>query len=103
MPLVTGPVTINGLSEISAFGNTTWITIEDVTNPANPQVIGGFNPANPVPAPNSSNSTNAMGDFSIPFDPASFYTTNGQKTIEIFATDNAGSVGNVVTLHLHPQ
>ena len=38
-----------------------------------------------------------MGNFAIPFDPASYYMSNGLKTIEIFATDNAGSVGNVVT------
>ena len=41
-PVVTGPVTISGSSEISGFGNATWITIEDVTNPADPTVIGGL-------------------------------------------------------------
>jgi len=97
LPVVTGPITISGSSEISAFGNATWITVEDVTNPADPVVIAGFNPANPVPTPSSSNSTNALGNFSIPFNPASYYMTNGMKTIEIFATDNAGSVGNKVT------
>ena len=96
-PVVTGPITISGSSEISGFGNATWITVEDVTNPANPVVIAGFNPADPVPTPSSSNSTNALGNFSIPFNPASYYMTNGPKTIEIFATDNAGSVGNKVT------
>ena len=96
-PVVTGPVTIGGSSEISAFGNATWITVEDVTNPTDPIVIAGFNPADAVPTPSSSNSTNALGNFSIPFDPASFYTTNGAKTIEVFATDAAGSVGNMVT------
>ena len=43
--VVTGPITISGSSEISGFGNATWITIEDVTNPADPFVIAGFNPA----------------------------------------------------------
>ena len=33
-PVVTGPITISGSSEISGFGNATWITVEDVTNPA---------------------------------------------------------------------
>ena len=97
LPSRDGPVTIGGLSEISAFGNATWITVEDVTNPADPVVIAGFNPADAVPTPSASNSTNAVGNFTIPFDPASYYMTNGQKTIEIFATDNAGSVGNKVT------
>ena len=96
-PVVTGPVTISGSSEISGFGNATWITIEDVTNPADPTVIGGFNPADAVPTPSSSNSTNSLGNFSIAFNPASYYTSNGAKTIEVFATDAAGSVGNVVT------
>ncbi len=96
-PVVTGPITIGGSSEISAFGNTTWITVEDVTNPADPQVIAGFNPADGVAVPGASNSTNALGNFSIPFDPASYFTSNGTKTIEVFATDNAGSVGNIVT------
>jgi len=96
-PVVTSPITISGSSEISGFGNATWITVEDVTNPASLVVIAGFNPADPVPTPNSSNSTNALGNFSIPFNPASYYMTNGPKTIEIFATNNAGSVGNKVT------
>jgi subtilisin-like proprotein convertase family protein len=100
-PIVTGPITISGTSEISSFGNTTWITVEDVTDPADPKVIAGFNPANGVTMPLSSgagaNSTNTLGNFTIPFDPASYYMTNGAKTIEVFATDAAGSVGNVLT------
>ena len=96
-PIVTGPITFSGSSEISSFGNTTWITVEDVTDPANPRVIAGFNPATGVPLPSASNSTNAQGNFSINFDPASVYTSNGVRTIEVFATDAAGSVGNKVT------
>ena len=34
LPTVTGPVTISGSSEITGFGDTTWITVEDITNPA---------------------------------------------------------------------
>ena len=97
LPVADGPITISGSSEITSFGNATWITIEDVTNPADPFVVAGFNPADPVPTPGSSNSTDALGNFSIMFNPETAYTTNGMKTIEIFATDNAGSVGNVVT------
>ena len=51
LPIVTGPITIGGSSEISAFGNATWITVEDVTDPADPVVIAGFNPANSVADP----------------------------------------------------
>ena len=103
LPVVAGAVTISGLSEITGFGNATWITVEDVTNPADPVVIAGFNPAQPVPTPSSSNSTNGLGNFNIAFDPASFYMSNGTKTIEVFATDNAGSVGNVVTYTFNLQ
>ena len=46
-PIVTTitPV-IQGLNatEISGFGNATWITVEDITNPSDPTIIGGFNP-----------------------------------------------------------
>ncbi len=105
LPVVDGPITISGMSEITGFGNATWITVEDVTNPADPVVVAGFNPADPVPTPSASNSTNALGDFSIPVQPGHATTddANGSKTIEIFATDNAGSVGNVVTYTLQPQ
>ncbi len=104
LPAVAGPITIGGTSEITGFGNATWITVEDITNPANPTWVAGFNPANPIPTPGLSNSTNALGVFAIPFNPETFYATNGIKTIEIFATDNAGSVGNVVkfTFDLNP-
>ena len=97
-----GPITISGTSEISAFGNTTWITVEDVTNPADPIVIAGFNPADRVPVPSASNSTNALGSFNI-VQPGQLYMTDGTKTIEIFATDNAGAVGNVVTYTFNLQ
>src|SRR5262249_14022819 len=92
-----GPITINGISEITGFGNATWITVEDVTDPAHPVVVAGFDPNNPVLTPNATNSTNGVGAFSIPFNPETHYTSNGPKTLKIFATDNARSVGNVVT------
>ena len=96
-PIVDGPITFTGTSEITGFGNVTWITIEDVTDPAAPVIVAGFNPANGVPTANSSNSTNGQGVFDISFDPDDLYTSDGVKTFEIFATDNAGSVGNIVT------
>ena len=96
MPIVDGPFTINGTSEITGFGDATWITVEDVTNPADPVIIAGFNPNNPVPTANSSNSTTGQGKFAVPIDPDNLYTTDGVHTYEVFATDNAGSVGNIV-------
>ncbi len=95
-PVVGGPFTVKGSSEITGFGNTTWITIEDVTNPAAPTIIAGFNPANGIPVPSSSNSTDALGNFSFKLDPSTIYSTLGVKSIEVFATDDAGSVGNKV-------
>jgi len=100
LPVVTGPFTLSGSSEISGFGNATWISVVDETlgDPDYGQVIAGFNPANGVPAPSSSNSTDALGNFSININPeTAFATSHGVKTIEIFATDNAGSMGNKVT------
>jgi len=99
-PLVTTSQPLfDGLSEISAFGNTTWISIVDETvgDPTYGEVIGGFNPANGVPAPSASNSTNFLGNFSIPVNAGAF-TSNGLKTVELYATDDAGSVGNKITL-----
>ncbi len=104
LPIVTDPITISGSSEISGFGNTTWISIVDETlgDPTYGQVIGGFDPANAPQVPSSSNSTDSVGNFAITIDPNTVFgtsslLTHGVKTIEIFATDNAGSVGNKVT------
>ena len=96
-PEIGTPVTITGTSEITGFGNTTWITIEDVTNPADPILVAGYNPNAALPVPSSSNSTSADGTFSFNFNPASLYTSDGLKTIEVFATDGAGAVGNLLT------
>ena len=92
-----GPITISGTSEITGFGNATWITVDDVTDPVTPVFVTGFNPANPIPTPSASNSTDSFGNFKFTWDPSTLYGTNyGVKTIEVFATDNAGSVGNKV-------
>ena len=96
-PFVGTPITISGTSEITDFGNTTWITVEDVTNPANPIVIAGYNPADPVPVPSFEQlDRTPRRSFSFNWDPGKLYTTDGLKTIEVFATDDAGAVGNKV-------
>ncbi len=51
LPVVTGAINITGQSEITGFGNATWITIEDVTDPGHPIFVAGFNPAAPIPIP----------------------------------------------------
>lgn len=100
-PVVTisQPV-IDGLSEQSAFGNTVKITILDVTDPTNPHVIGGYDPAqgttnNPTDVP--ANYTDSAGKFQVQVSPTGF-TTNGVKTIGIQATDASGTKGNIATL-----
>ena len=102
LPLVkvAQPV-IDGLSELSGFGNTVYVTIYDLTNPNNPIVIGGFNPADgPIssnPTAKPANETNATGNFQVQVSPTGF-TSNGVKTIGIQATDAAGTTGNIATL-----
>jgi subtilisin-like proprotein convertase family protein len=98
LPLVqvAQPV-FDGLSEQSAFGNTVYITILDLTNPASPRIIGGFDPANP-PAPGTTPpyETKPDGTFQVQVNPNGF-TSNGVKTIGIRATDGSGTQGNTVT------
>jgi subtilisin-like proprotein convertase family protein len=99
-PLVqTAQPLFNGLSEITAFGNATRITIVDETpgDATFGKVIGGFDPSNVSGTNIAANWTNAFGDFSIPVN-AKEFTTNGLKTVELYATDNAGSVSNTITL-----
>ena len=79
------------MSEITAFGNATRITIVDETptDPTFGQVIGGFDPSNVAGTNIAANWTNALGNFSIPVN-AGVFTTNGLKTVEVYATDDAG-------------
>src|SRR5205823_10862426 len=46
----------------------------------------------------ANDATDALGNFAVTLDPAAAFTSNGLKTVEIFATDDAGSVSNKVTL-----
>jgi large repetitive protein len=99
-PIVqTATPLIDGLSEITGFGNATRITIVDETpgDSTFGQIIGGFNPANLAGTNNSTNWTSSVGKFSIPIN-SGVFTANGLKTVEIYATDDAASVGNKVTL-----
>jgi subtilisin-like proprotein convertase family protein len=99
-PLVTiAQPLFDGLSEITGFGNATRITIVDET-PSDAtfgQVIGGFDPSNVAGTNNAANWTDALGNFSIPVNTGVF-TANGLKTVTLYATDDAGSVGNKITL-----
>ncbi len=95
-PLVTvaQPV-LDGMSEQTAFGNTVFISLYDLTNPASPRLIGGFDPSNSATAI-AANETNASGKFQIQVNSGAF-TFNGKKTIGIQATDASGTKGNMAT------
>ena len=90
---------LDGLSQITAFGNATRITIVDETpgDPTFGQIIGGFDPSNVAGTNVAANWTDALGNFAVQVNAGEF-TSNGLKTLKIYATDNAGSAGNPVTL-----
>ena len=69
-------------------------------------ILAGFDPSKVARTNNASSWTDAVGNFAISPNAAAGQTgfpTNGVKTVEIYATDDAGSVGNVVTLTLTVQ
>ena len=106
----TGVLTFKGLSEQSAFGTAVAVTVEDITDPANPIFLGGYNPAEGLPSGSLSfntaaNQTDVNGKFSVsgsyPAPPAGnpfFY--DGARKVAIFATDASGTKGNVVTFQI---
>jgi len=96
-PLVTvaQPV-IDGISEQTAFGNVVRVSILDLTDPARPRVIGGYDPSDPS-TDLAANQTDSFGRFQVQVNPEGF-TTNGVKTIGIQATDASGTQGNIATL-----
>jgi subtilisin-like proprotein convertase family protein len=86
--------TIDGFSEQTAFGSTVFITLFDVTNPANPIYIGGYNPANPATAV-PANETDANGFFAVT---VTVPLADGPHRIGVQATDQAGTKGNIALL-----
>ncbi len=93
-PIVTtGRFRLNGLSSFTGFGNSTRITIFDVTDN---KLIGGYDPSDPA-TDNAANWTDSFGNFNITMNNRAL-ATNGLKVLQIYATDDAGAVGNVVTL-----
>ena len=97
---MTPPPTIDGLSEITGFGNATWVTSSTRRGrpdlrPDHRRVRPGQVAGQAIPL-NAGNSTDGFGNFAIPIDRRS--SSNGLKTIEIYTTDNAGSESNKVTL-----
>jgi subtilisin-like proprotein convertase family protein len=86
--------TIDGFSEQSAFGSTVFITLFDVTNPANPIYIGGFNPLIPGTAV-LANETDPNGKFAVT---VTVPLADGPHRIGVQATDQSGTRGNIALL-----
>jgi subtilisin-like proprotein convertase family protein len=89
-----------GLSEQTAFGNIVYVTLYDLTDPAHPRFIGGFDPAsNPGSAANRANlaiQTDERGRFKVRVNPNAL-TSDGVKTIGVQATSLSGTRGNMAT------
>ena len=106
----TGVLTFKGLSEQSAFGTSVAVTVEDITDPATPIFLGGYNPAEGLPSGSPSfntaaNQTDVNGKFSVsgsyPAPPANNpFFFDGVRKVAIFATDASGTKGNVVTFQI---
>jgi len=89
---------VQGLSMISGFGDATRITILDATDPNNKFIIGGFNPADPSTNV-AANWTDAFGNFSVGVNPGAI-PDNGARIIQVYATDDSGGIGNMVTFSI---
>jgi len=96
LPLVTVPrPVINGVGEQTAFGNSVLISLYDLTDPNNPRFIGGFDGTLGDATAITANKTDAYGNFSVQVI-ANAFTSNGDKTVGIQATDSSGTRGNMV-------
>lgn len=84
---------ITGISATTGNGNRVRITLLDMSNPAHPRVIGGYDPSNAA-TDNQANWTDQGGRFHIPINTGVF-TSGGVKKIGVQATDLSGTVGNV--------
>ncbi|MDG3008110.1 Ig-like domain-containing protein [Paludisphaera mucosa] len=104
-PIVTtSQFRVSGLSMTSGFNNATRITIYDQTDG---KIIGGFDIARPGTDPTTNppgtnvpaNWTDSFGNFTIQVG-AGLLPSNGLKVLKIYATDDAGAVGNPITLSI---
>jgi subtilisin-like proprotein convertase family protein len=90
---------IDGYSEQTAFGNLVRITLFDLTDPAHPRIIGGYDPSNPA-TDVAANWTKADGTFQIRVNTGAFVAggaSDGVKTIGVQATNISGTKGNIAT------
>jgi hypothetical protein len=89
----TSQFRVTGLSSFTGFNNATRITVYDVTDG---KLIGGFDRSTPA-TNNSTNWTDGFGNFTIKMNPGAL-PSNGLKVLQIYATDDTGATGNVITL-----
>jgi len=90
---VARPV-FEGIGEQTAFGNVVRVSIFNLNDPDNPELIGGFDPNDPstdVPA----NYTDALGRFSVR---VAEDLPDGEFVIGIQAVNDSGTRGNMVVL-----
>jgi subtilisin-like proprotein convertase family protein len=87
----TTPTLVEGISAPTAFGNTVRITLVDLTDPANPVIVGGYDgtPATDIAA----NWTDSNGRFSVLINSGAF-TIDGTRTIGVHASDESGTTSN---------
>ncbi|WP_220369774.1 Ig-like domain-containing protein [Paludisphaera rhizosphaerae] len=97
--VTTSQFRVSGLSMATGFGDATRITIYDLTDG---KVIGGFDKSL-LSTNNAANWTDSFGNFTNLKVNAGAIPTNGLKVIQIYATDDAGAVGNVITLTINLQ
>lgn len=90
----------SGLSEQSAFGNQVAISLVDVTDPKHPFFLGGYDSSKPTTDAsftNTANQTDPFGKFNVQVNAGAYdavnHTTDGVRTVAIFATDAAGTQG----------
>jgi subtilisin-like proprotein convertase family protein len=85
---------VRGISQQTAFGSTVYMTLYDMTDPANPRYIGGYN-ASDASTHVAANQTNAVGLFSVSVTAA---LADGVYVLGVQATDQAGLQGNIALI-----
>jgi subtilisin-like proprotein convertase family protein len=90
----TTPI-VTGLTLQAASGNLTRISLFDVTDPANPVLIGGYDPANAAATDIAANRAGPDGRFRVQVARA---LPEGVRVLGVQATDLVGIVGNLALL-----
>ncbi len=88
-PKLQQPLTISGISEISAFGNKVHLTLYDLTS-GTAVYKAGWNPNDPVTTDTVSTRTDVKGNFSL--NVAANVFGPGTRIIGVYLTDDAGVV-----------